>query len=337
MLTCAKCKPNYYQPSDVPLIRAMAPFDRLSIEFKGPIPKSKSSNTYILTVIDEYSRFPFAFPTRDIRTATVIKCLTGLFSLFGMPSYIHSDRGASFMSAELKSFLSGLGVASSRTTPYHPQGNSQCERYNGTIWKTVSLALEDRSLPVHAWEDVLPDALHSIRSLLCTSTNETPHERMFKYNRRSATGCAVPTWLSSPGPVLLRRHVRHSKNEPLTEDVQLIEANPTYAHVRFQDGRESTVSVRDLAPSGGTSVDVVRTTSDEANLDDVVQPSMHPDLGLTGQAAPSGDGAHSSTQTDQAVSSGDVPSTSHRLEPNKSPLSLRRSSRTVKPVERLNL
>lgn len=32
--------------------------------------------------------------------------------------------------------------------------------------------------------------------------------------------------------------------------MELLNANPSYAHVRFQDGRESTVSLRHLAPAG---------------------------------------------------------------------------------------
>ena len=33
----------------------------------------------------------------------------------------------------------------------------------------------------------------------------------------------------------------------LVEEVELFEANPHYAHVRLEDGREITVSLRDLA------------------------------------------------------------------------------------------
>ncbi len=147
------------------------------------------------------------FPCKDVSTTTVIKCLCQLFTLFGMPAYIHSDRGSSFMSEELRQFLMSRGVATSRTTPYNPACNGQVERYNGTIWKTIRMALETRGLPVTHWQDVLPDALHSIRSLLCTATNNTPHERFFRFERRSSTGRSVPTWLSTPGPVLLKRHV----------------------------------------------------------------------------------------------------------------------------------
>ena len=64
------------------------------------------------------------------------------------------------------------------------------------------------------WEIVLSDTLHSIRSLIDTVTNETPHERLFNYQWMSAMGYSVPTWLSEPGKVLIKRSVKNSKYEP---------------------------------------------------------------------------------------------------------------------------
>ena len=45
----------------------------------------------------------------------------------------------------------------------------------------------------------------------------------------------------------LRNFVRNSKNDDLVKRVQLLEATPAYARVRFPDGRESSVSLQDLA------------------------------------------------------------------------------------------
>ena len=98
-----------------------------------------------------------------------------------------------------------------------------------------------------AWEIVLPEVLHSVRSLLCTVTNATPHKRFLKFDRRSMLGRSLPHWLVQPGTVLLRRFIRN-KNQPRVDTVELIEANSNFAHIRFPDGRESTVSVSDLAP-----------------------------------------------------------------------------------------
>ena len=109
-----------------------------------------------------------------------------------MSSFIYSDQGTSFMSQELKTYLSQKGVATSKTTPYHPIGNGQVERYNGIIWKVICLSLQNHGWEKQHWEVVLPEALHSIRSLLCTTTNETPHERFFSFQRRSTHGNSLP-------------------------------------------------------------------------------------------------------------------------------------------------
>ena len=243
---CANLKPKFYRPSTAHIIKATQPFERLSLDFVGP-KESTSRNKYLLVIIDEFSRFPFAFPTKDMTSETVKSCLTNLFSVFGLPSSVHSDRGTQFMSNDLRNFLVAQGISQTRTSPYNPKGNGQCERENATIWKAIQLALKTRGLPESQWELVLPDALGSIRSLLCTATNCTPHERIFKYSRRSASGKALPTWLMHPGPVLLRRHIRN-KSDPLGDEVMLQEANPNYASVKFPDGRETTVSLRDIAP-----------------------------------------------------------------------------------------
>ena len=59
--TCQKLKPQYHKSSGT-LIKATQPFERINIDFKGLLP-SVTNNRYILTIVDEYSRFPFAFPT----------------------------------------------------------------------------------------------------------------------------------------------------------------------------------------------------------------------------------------------------------------------------------
>ncbi|XP_059819340.1 uncharacterized protein LOC132390815 [Hypanus sabinus] len=246
---CAECKPHFYCPDTAQLVKATRPFERLSVDFKGPLP-STDRNVYFLSVIDEFSRFPFAIPCPDTTATSVIKALRQLFTLFGYPCYIHSDRGSSFMSEELRQYLLARGIATSRTTSYNPRGNGQVERENATVWKATLLALKSKGLPVSRWQEVLPEALHSIRSLLCTSTNATPHERLFSFPRKSVTGTTLPVWLTSPGPVLLRKHVRSNKYSPLVERVHLLHANPQYAYVVLPDGREDTVSIRDLAPAG---------------------------------------------------------------------------------------
>jgi len=130
----------------------------------------------------------------------------------------------------------------------YPQSKGQCEKYNDVIWPAVKLALKTKNQPTCQWESVLPEALHSVRSILCTATYATPHERFFNVERCPALGSSVPTWLRSPGRVFLKRNIRSSKYEPLVDEAELIHATPSYAHVRLRNGRETTVSLRDITP-----------------------------------------------------------------------------------------
>ena len=93
----------------------------------------------------------------------------------------------------------------------------------------------------------------------------TPHERMFSFTWRSTVSRSIPTWHMTPGTVLLKRHVQAHKSEPLVEEVELLEANPQYAHVRLPDGCETTVSIRHLAPQGEVTPTLEKVTSTLVN------------------------------------------------------------------------
>ncbi|KRX22761.1 hypothetical protein T07_4212 [Trichinella nelsoni] len=72
-----------------------------------------------------------------------------------MPAYIHTDHGSSFMSNNLKTYLHSLGVVTSRRTTHNPQGNGEAERYNGIMWKAVTLALKSHNIRIEQWEEVI--------------------------------------------------------------------------------------------------------------------------------------------------------------------------------------
>ena len=267
---CAHNKPKFQKSSNTHLIKATQPFERLSVDFKGPLP-SNNKNIYLLDIIDEYSRFPFAFPCPDTKSSTVISCFNQLFSMFGMPSFIHTDQGSAFMSHELKQYLLSKNVATSRSTPYNPQCNGQVEKLNDTLWRSITMALQSRGLPQSNWQDVLPDALHSIRSLLCTATNTTPHERLFLFQRKSTSGTSVPTWLTEKDTALLKRNVRVSKQEPLCDEVQILNVNPNYAHIRTADGQEKTVSLSKLSQPGEPLLNHAIDSPDPSNNSRVIE------------------------------------------------------------------
>ena len=144
----AEIKPRFHCKSiESHLIKATQPIERLSIDFKSPLPSS-SKNKYLLTVVDEYSRFPFAFACSNIESQTVINCLQQIFYMFGAPGYVNSDRGKSFVSNKIVSFLHSIRIPTSKTSVYKPRSNGQCKKCNDIIWKGVQLSLKSRGLPI---------------------------------------------------------------------------------------------------------------------------------------------------------------------------------------------
>lgn len=108
-------KPEYYCLEKQELIRAIFPFNRISFDFKGSL-QSCSCNKYLLIVIDEYSRFLFAFTHNNISSSTVILCLTTLFLFVGLPDYVHSGRCTSIIFSEIISFLYRKSISTNSST-----------------------------------------------------------------------------------------------------------------------------------------------------------------------------------------------------------------------------
>jgi len=92
-------KTQFYRNGKATLIKSMKPMERLSFDFKGPVP-SRRGNINLLFVIDEYSRFHFVFPCIDMTALTVIRCLDELLTLYGTASLIHSYNRPTFTSKE---------------------------------------------------------------------------------------------------------------------------------------------------------------------------------------------------------------------------------------------
>nr|GFB91990.1 reverse transcriptase domain-containing protein [Tanacetum cinerariifolium] len=104
-------------------------FDVWGIDFMGPFPSSKG-NKYILVAVDYLSKWveAKALPTNDARV--VVKILKSLFSRFGTPKAIISDRGTHLCNDQFARVMSKYGVTHHLSIAYHPQTSGQVEVTN---------------------------------------------------------------------------------------------------------------------------------------------------------------------------------------------------------------
>ena len=117
--------------------------------------------TYLLTILDRYSRWLEAVPLTSI---TAVDCAQALLrawvSRFGVPQDVTTDQGAQFTSALWSELMATLGVKALRTTSYHPQSNGMVERIH-CVLKERLMSLSPRASD---WMTNLPMVLLGIRT-----------------------------------------------------------------------------------------------------------------------------------------------------------------------------
>ncbi|GKC11923.1 reverse transcriptase domain-containing protein, partial [Tanacetum coccineum] len=150
-------------------------FDVWGIDFMGPFPSSRG-NKYILVAVDYLSKWveAKALPTNDARV--VVKFLKSLFSRFGAPRAIISDRGTHFCNDKFDKVMSKYGVTHHLLTPYHPQTSGQVEVTNRGLKRILERTVgENRA----SWSDKLDDALWAFRTAYKTPIGCTPYKLVY--------------------------------------------------------------------------------------------------------------------------------------------------------------
>ena len=109
-------------------------------QFIGLLLRTERGNRYILTFVDHFTKHVEAYPLKNQEAVSVARVFLNEFvSRYGVPYVIHSDQGTNFESNLFKEICKLLGIAKTRTSPYHPQCDGQVEGMNRTIIELLKL------------------------------------------------------------------------------------------------------------------------------------------------------------------------------------------------------
>lgn len=137
--SCIKNKPKRLDTSTHFIPKAhLISGNQISIDIVGILPRSANNHNYILTIIDNYSRFLEAVPLTSITSNAIIKALNNYFSLFGVPKVIISDNGSYFTSKEFQSFINGLNIQHNKSSIFYPKSNGLLERSHSILKQSIA-------------------------------------------------------------------------------------------------------------------------------------------------------------------------------------------------------
>ena len=210
--SCHTCqmvgKPNQKIPKArlKPIPAFEEPFSRIIVDCVGPLPKTRSGNEYLLTLMCASTRLPEAIPLRNIKAKTIVKALEKFLCFVGLPKSIQSDQGSNFMSGTFQQMMLELGTTQYRSSAYHPESQGALERFHQTLKNMIRTYCHDTEKD---WDEGIHLLLFAAREAVQESLGFNPFELVFGHNVR--------------GPLkLLKEKLLANDNVPMTFVVVLI-------------------------------------------------------------------------------------------------------------------
>ena len=145
--TCDSCQRNKIPTTSAIIIQESVqpekPLELLSIDFFGPLVKTKYGYEYILVVVDTFTKYTKLYPLRRATCKATIKQIDKFINNLGKPQKILSDRGTQFTSKKWKEALRERDIKMILTSIRHPQAN-MVERVNREIARCFRTFLPEK-------------------------------------------------------------------------------------------------------------------------------------------------------------------------------------------------
>lgn len=157
-------------------------FDKVAMDFHGPLESSKKGNVWILTILDLLTKWLITVPVKRATAEETAKALVDhLICPYGPPSAILTDQGSVFQGRMLEGFARMFKIRKYRSSAFHPQSNGSLERTHGPLVEYI----KQYSGKTGDWDDWLPLAAHAHNTCRHETTGYTPFELVRGFRART--------------------------------------------------------------------------------------------------------------------------------------------------------
>ena len=210
---CQQVKRSHQLAGGAPLqpIPVTGLFERIGIDFVGPLPTSIHGNSYMMVITDYLSKWSECYPLRDCTATAAAVCLADWCSRYGAPFHLVSDQGRQFTSDMVKEFCRIWGIHHHFTSSYHPQSDGQDERTNGTLEQMILSWIAETNDKV--WDEGINSILFAYRTSVHSATGFSPAELVFGVELKTPVDAELIKFLAdhrttSNSPAFLVEHAR---------------------------------------------------------------------------------------------------------------------------------
>ncbi|XP_059055505.1 uncharacterized protein LOC131849440 [Achroia grisella] len=168
-----------------PIPKIEIPFHTIHVDHLGPFVRSSRGNSYLLVIVDGFTKYVNIKPVRNTKTSTTTKVIQEHMSYFGTPTRLISDRGTSFTSSAFQTFCKSNGVKHILNAVSTPRANGQVERFNRSILEALSTKCSDKN-DKH-WDEYIYSIQLGLNTTVHKTTGKSPSELLFGFKINSGS------------------------------------------------------------------------------------------------------------------------------------------------------
>jgi hypothetical protein len=137
------------------VVGTYTPMKRVAVDTIGPLPTDDMGCSYIIVMIDCFSRYTKLVPAKDATALSAAKALLWWIAEYGEPNQLLSDMGSQYVNQTINELVKFTDVEKLDTMPGIHEENSIVERRNKEVMRHLRAIVNHKKIKAQ-WSDSLP-------------------------------------------------------------------------------------------------------------------------------------------------------------------------------------